>query len=50
MTEDQANELLELFQKLINKLDEHKVQIAILDETFTRQLEYLREDISNLKK
>lgn len=50
MTEDQANDLLDLFQKLIDKLDEHKVQIAVLDETFTKQLGYLREEISNLKK
>lgn len=49
MTEDQANDLLDLFQKLINKLDDHKVQVAILDETITRQFEYLREEISNLK-
>jgi len=50
MNEDQAKKLLELFQKLIDKLDEHKVQISILDETFIKQSEYLREEISKLKK
>ena len=50
MSEEQANELLRLFQKLIEKLEEHRVQIAIFEETFTKQLKYLREDISDLKK
>jgi ribosome maturation protein Sdo1 len=49
MTEEQASELLRLFQKLIEKLEEHRVQIAIFEESFNKQLGKLREDVSNLK-